>query len=158
MATGPKRVIDIISVSDHVLFYLPRYNAAPSIISLLIAKGATVNGTRALCLAAGEGNVDAMRVLIEEGGADVNLLCGESDNDTYGDDGAVCGVRDRIDEEEKLTFRTALHAAAEEGQVDSIKFLLTKGARKDIRDAAGLLPKERAEKCGHSDCVELLEL
>lgn len=147
-----------MSVSKHVLYYLPRYNATPNIISLLIAKGATVNGTRALCLAASEGNVDAMRVLIEDGGADVNLSCGESDNNAYGDDGAVCGVRDRIDEEEKRSFRTALHAAAEEGQVDSARFLLSKGARKDIRDATGLLPKERAEKCGHGDCVELLEL
>lgn len=135
-----------------------RYNATPDIISLLIAKGATVNGTRALCLAAGEGDVDALRLLVEEGGADVNFLCGVSDNNTYGDNDAVRSVKDSIDEEEKLTFRTALHSAAEEGQVDSIIFLLSKGARRDIRNAAGLLPKETAEKFGHCDCVELLDL
>lgn len=84
--------------------YLPRYNATHG-ISLLIAKGVTVNGTRALCLAAGEGNVGAMRVLVHEGRADVNLLCVVSDHNGYDEDSAVCGVGDHFDDQEKCNFR-----------------------------------------------------
>lgn len=57
-------------------------------------------------------------------------------------------------------FRTALNAAAEEGQVDSVGlyFCQARAGEKNIRVTAGLLPKERSDEYRHDDYVELLGL
>ena len=58
---------------------------------------------------------------------------------------------------ERKDWGTALHVAAAHNRVSCIAYLLEKGARKDIKNPAGLTPKEVAEEFGHEDAVRILE-
>merc|ERR1712000_30988 len=52
---------------------------------------------------------------------------------------------------------TALHHAAQEGFVDMIKLLLSKGADPSIKDAKGRLPLDLAKDYGNKEAIALLE-
>lgn len=116
-------------------------DADPELIRYLLRKGATGRGNKPLCLAARAGHIEALRVLFSEGGdMDIN---------------AECDPSDRLYVEK--SSGTALHSAAAYGKVDSLNFLLSKGARKDIRNGAGMMPKNSAVFCKNPDCVAALE-
>ncbi|RMD40014.1 hypothetical protein DV735_g5129, partial [Chaetothyriales sp. CBS 134920] len=51
---------------------------------------------------------------------------------------------------------TALHGAADTGNVSLVEFLLRKGAKKRLRDSCGKLPLDRAVSRGHKDVQVLL--
>jgi ankyrin repeat protein len=51
---------------------------------------------------------------------------------------------------------TALMWAAGAGSVSTVKLLLERGARSDLRDDRGLTALEMARQAGHSVIVELL--
>jgi ankyrin repeat protein len=52
--------------------------------------------------------------------------------------------------------RTALHWAAEDGREEIVDFLLTKGARSDMRDCAGNTPLRDAFRCGQVGVVQMI--
>lgn len=51
---------------------------------------------------------------------------------------------------------TALHGAASKGEIDCIVFLVSRGARTDIRNGAGLTAEQTAEHFQHKECADLL--
>ncbi|KAG8164391.1 hypothetical protein KVR01_006309 [Diaporthe batatas] len=109
------------------------------IVSLLLERGAV--GSLAGLVAAWNGNVEALRVLLDEGGE-------------------VFGI-DAIPEAEnpdwalKEEWGTPLHGAAAKGEVACVEFLLSRGARTDIRNGAGLTPEQTAEYFEHKECLIL---
>lgn len=80
-----------------------------------------------------------MRLLLDEGGADVNAIP-EASNATW----------------TKEDWGTALHAVASEVKAESNRFLLSRGAKISIQKGAGRTPKQMVEYSGHSECVTLL--
>lgn len=114
--------------------------APAEIVRLLVRRGADVKGGVATLAAAWEGNVEALGVLLDEGGADI--------------DGIPEGVDEDLPGEEY--WGTMLHAAAAKGKVESVRFLLARGAERNMRNGAGRTPKETAEHFGHSDCAMAL--
>lgn len=75
-----------------------RSGSSPDFIRFLLHKGANVEGSRALFVAAKFENLNALRVLVEEGAADVNT------------------VHDSTYEDRDESSGTALHMSAKEGQ------------------------------------------
>lgn len=114
---------------------------APALVPYLLEKGYIVSGYRPLCRAAQRGEIEALRLFLskEGGGLDINAAYDLSD-----------------DSLEKY-HGTALHAAAASGKVDSVKFLLSKGADKNVRNRAGLTPKDVALSFNRPECVAALE-
>lgn len=110
------------------------------LVGLLVRRGADVRGSVAALAAAWEGHVEALRVLLDEGGADINGIPGAAGEEW----------------EAEEYWGTMLHAAAAKGRVESVRFLLARGAKTNIRNRAGRTPKETAEHFGHSECVALL--
>lgn len=58
----------------------------------------------------------------------------------------------------KTERETALHVAAEQGDLEMARLLLENGARKWVRDGLGKTAKQRAEKHGHPEMMKLLRL
>lgn len=112
-------------------------------IDALIKSGATVKGRSALLVAAREGREDIVNTLLDAG-AEVNATPDNED------------VYDNM--EQMDDWGTALHAAAGSGQNNIVSLLLERGARKDVRNAKGLVPGQVAEMKGHLNCVELLRI
>ena len=57
---------------------------------------------------------------------------------------------------ERDAWGTPLHGAAGNGHTESVRFLLEKSARRDVRDPNGLTPVEVAHLRGHTECAALL--
>lgn len=117
-----------------------RPSVPADIVSLLLKHGAM--GSLALLVAAWKGNLEALRVLLDEGketfGIDVIPEAGNPDwalNEYWG---------------------TALHGAAAKGEMACVEFLLSRGARTDIRNGAGLTPEQTAEHFKHKECANAL--
>lgn len=110
------------------------------IVSLLLKHGA--EGSLAVLVAAWSGNVEALRVLLDQGGEvfGINVIP-EADNPDW------------VLKEE---WGTALHGAAAKGEMACVEFLLSRGARADIRNGAGLTPEQTAKHFGHKDCADAL--
>lgn len=51
---------------------------------------------------------------------------------------------------------TALHAAARDGNIEIVQFLIDLGADKKLPDNKGMLPFDFAKNCGHHAVAELL--
>lgn len=110
------------------------------IISLLLRHGAT--GSLAMLVAAWNGNVEALRVLLNQGGEMFGIdVIPEAGNPDWamGED-----------------WGTALHGAAAKGKMACVEFLLSRGARTDIRNGAGLTAEQTAEHFEHKECADAL--
>ena len=103
------------------------------VVRLLLARGANLSDSRAVCAAAGGGHgAEVLRLLIGNGG-DVN--------------------------EKGQGGRTPLHYAAAAGDLDTCKILLEAGAKPDTRDNAfdiGRTPLWDAAASGNVDVAKLL--
>lgn len=110
------------------------------IVRLLLKHGAM--GSLALLVAAWNGNVEALRVLLDEGGG------------VFGID--VIPEAENPDWALKEEWGTALHGAAAKGEMASVEFLLSKGARTNIRNGAGSTPEQTAEHFEHKECADAL--
>ncbi|PSR82480.1 ankyrin repeat-containing domain protein, partial [Coniella lustricola] len=109
------------------------------IISLLIHKGADIEGSISMLVAAWVGHNEALSILLD-GGADIDTIPKASSSDLL------------LEE----YWGTPLHGAAAKGQSETVRFLLNKGARKDILNNAGRTPIETAEHFGHVACASIL--
>lgn len=56
------------------------------------------------------------------------------------------------------TGRVALHNAAAQGVIVSVRFLLQSGANPNVKDAAGITPLFEAVRNGHAKCAEAIRL
>jgi ankyrin repeat protein len=112
------------------------------VIRLLVWHGAQVQTRSALLNAAMEGRNDVLDVLLDEGGGHVDAF---PDNDD---------VFENFSGQDY--FGSPMHGAAAEGQVETVRYLLGRGARTDLKSPAGLTPREVAVKRGQEECVGLL--
>ncbi|KAI1169783.1 ankyrin [Nemania sp. FL0916] len=120
---------------------LPTVHSDISIVSTLLNHGAVFHGRSAMLLAACSGRIDMLQALTSQG-ADVDAL--PDNEDVYEN------AKERDD------WGAPLHGAAGNGQVEVVKWLLGRGARKDVRNYRGLVPREVAERKGYGECAELL--
>lgn len=113
-------------------------------LSLLLACSPLeeINRSSALLFSAQEGDVEKISLVLAAG-ADIN------------------GIPDNWRLLEEITeckdWGTALHVAAAHNSVSCIAHLLEKGARKDIKNPAGLTPREVAEEFRHEEAANLLK-
>ncbi|MYK06259.1 MAG: ankyrin repeat domain-containing protein, partial [Synechococcus sp. SB0670_bin_20] len=91
--------------------------------------GKDEHGTTLLHQAAKEGQVEAVKVLIEAGA--------------------------RLDVKDKQGS-TPMHQAAKEGQVEAVKVLIGAGARLNLKDKQGHTPKDCAAAANQGDALSLL--
>lgn len=114
-------------------------NCHKEVVEFLLAKGANVNakddcGHTPLDCAVFRGRKDLVELLFANGAS----------------------VKDPLDDlDGRKGLRTALHSAAEKGDKDIVRLLLSK-TFPDHVDAKGKTPLERAAEKGHTDVVELL--
>lgn len=52
---------------------------------------------------------------------------------------------------------TALHLAAQNGNLDAVRVLLDRGARRDAKDAAGRTPSQRVQQVNRKEVLKMLE-
>lgn len=118
-----------------------RPEVPPEIVSLLLKRGAI--GPAAMLVAASSGNVEALRVLLDEASAlfDINAI----------------PVAVNPDWEGKPDWGTPLHSAAARGELACITLLLGRGATRDIRNASGRTPRQTAQHFGQLACVGALK-
>lgn len=117
-----------------------RPSVPADIVNLLLKHGAT--GSLAVLVAAWNGNVDALRVLLDHGGEVFGI---DMIPEAYNPDWAL----------EKY-WGTALHGAAAKGEMACVEFLLSRGAKTDVRNGAGLTPEQTAEHFEHKECADAL--
>lgn len=113
--------------------------ASPEMAELLISRGAAIDRSAAIMLAAELGRTDMVRTLIENG-ADLNVMKIE------------CAWMAPAEEEEG----SALHKAAVGDYKDIVELVLENGANVNLKDSLGRTALSRAEKAGNSDIVGLL--
>ncbi|KAB2573616.1 Potassium channel AKT1 [Lasiodiplodia theobromae] len=116
---------------------------APSgVARMLLERGANVDESRALHMAAENRGIAWVRWLVEEGGADVNA---------EGFDPDWAGSTER-----EKGIGLPLHYAARSGNVEIVKYLLEKGADVTRKDTNGRTPKEVAERLQHDEAARIL--
>ncbi|KAI1277757.1 ankyrin [Xylaria sp. FL0933] len=111
------------------------------IIDLLLTHGAIFQGRSVMLLAAYNGRVDMLDMLVSAG-ANVDAIL---DNEDVYDN-----ARERED------WGTPLHGAAGNNQAKAVEWLLSRGASTGIKNHVGLTPKQLADKRGHIECGNLL--
>lgn len=126
-----------LQCNESLLHLAVRANAIEC-IQLFIKEGADVNslkpsGTNPIHLAADLGLSESLKVLLEAPNADPNI--------------AIC-----LREKES----TALHLAADEGNVECVNLLLAKGADPKIKNHRGVTPLHLASRTSSLECVESL--
>lgn len=115
-------------------------NIDPKLIRHLLQKGAMGKGNTVLCLAAKAGYIEILRILLsEEGGMDVTAESDPSKKSCTHEYGG-----------------NTLYWAAAFGKADTVESLLSRGARKDIRNGVGILPKGAAVSFKNHECTALL--
>jgi ankyrin repeat protein len=139
------------------------FYADPATVKVLAVKGPLQTvGATPVYIAAKEGHLDVVNLLLEDGAA----LEGKAENDRtplaaaavngHADvvklllaNGAVIDAKDD-------TGVTPLAAAAQQGHLDVVLLLLEKGAAVDARDVSGVTPLARAAQQGRLDVALLL--
>lgn len=87
------------------------------------------------------GNLEALRLLVEEGNADIEIAAGWWNYGIY--------EGDRIG--------TALYRAAIKSQVESVAYLLERGARTDFKDKKGRSVMWAAREGGNSEIIRMVD-
>ncbi|OMP85288.1 putative ankyrin repeat protein [Diplodia seriata] len=111
---------------------------------MLLERGADVDGSRALHMAAQKGWVGWVRALVEEWGAGV---------DAEGIDPDWAGSTER-----EMGIGAPLHYAARNGHGEVARYLVGRGADLGRRDSNGRTPREVAEHFGHDEVARVLAL
>ena len=111
---------------------------------LLLEHGIDVDGSGVGIAAAEEGNVEALRLLLDYGVhlEDRNMAWHSFDED-----------QDEPDESQG----TALYRACRQGHIECVELLLARGADVQAKDAGGISCLNIAKERGHQDVVRLLE-
>ncbi|KAI9784927.1 MAG: hypothetical protein M1816_000563 [Peltula sp. TS41687] len=121
----------------HTALELGSIHASIPTLSLLLSHGAEMRNSSALKLAAYYGRTDVVGFLL--------------------DHGAQIGDDDRIDDNEREQGSgNALHAAAEQGQMETVRLLLERGADGRTKDSKMRTPGEVALEKGHKELADML--
>lgn len=113
--------------------------ASVEMAALLIQRGARVNGSGAIVMAAEEGKMEMVKMLLSEG-ADINEI----------------GIEHPTDPRFKEDMGSALHRAVEGGHEEIVSFLLEKGADQGLQDPMGRTPAALARAKGNEKILEML--
>lgn len=117
------------------------YDASPVMLKMLLDAGATMQGSDALHVAALNGRVDALRLLLDNG-ADVNEI----------------GFEYAALESFAEKAGAPLHYAVDGGHEEVVRFLLEKGADRQVKDVQERIALERAREAGaEGGIIALLE-
>ena len=109
------------------------------VIQTLLDHGARLHPTEALQWAAGSGKLEILELLLKNG-ANINAMLDEDLRDNYMSE----------------TFGSALHNAVENKQVETVKFLLDRGANAALLDSEGRSALVMAEILGDGSMISLL--
>lgn len=144
IGADPGRTLDSVR---YAYIFLPiefcAFSSTESNARLLLRHGAIVDKTNAIQLAAQNGRLEMVRLLLEAGG-NVNWIINPTDFSTP----YYFGTR---------TYGTALHYAAAGGFPDVVEFLMEKGADSKILDSAGKTAVARARENNHEEIVWLIQ-
>ncbi|TKX20223.1 ankyrin repeat-containing protein 36 [Elsinoe australis] len=110
---------------------------------MLIERGADVNASKALHMAAMKGMTEWVRMLVEEDHADVDA-----------DD---IDVEDAFARHEEMGVGKALHYAAQNGDIAMATFLVRRGADLNCRDSNGWTAEQVAEWLGKDEVRAFLQ-
>ena len=117
------------------------FSGSAEIVTLLIEKGnAAVNGSNALVMAAGNGRTEMVRLLLDYG-ADINEL----------------GVHIPYNKRAARRMGTPLHKAVKNKHIQTLAYLLERGANAEKPDSIGRTPLQLARELGHDDAAAVLE-
>ena len=108
--------------------------------ALLILHGARVNGSGAIVMAAEDGKMEMVKLLLNEG-ADINEI----------------GIEHPTDPRFREDMGTALHRAVERGQEEVVGFLLERGADAGLKDPMGRTPADLAKGKGNEKILKSLK-
>lgn len=115
---------------------------SPELVKLLLARGTIVKGTGSLIAAAENGNLEALRLLVEH--ELKNGACDLEEVQEYG-----------VEDSRKLNDQgTALYKSAAQGHLKVVDFLLEKGADPKFRDRKGRSVMDIAIENGHEDIAK----
>merc|ERR1719461_2280167 len=141
-STGHLEIVQLLIAKRANLDVFDRFGRTPfmdaidmgytKIAKCLRNAGATISNptlAKALCTAAALGDLETIEQIELTGG---NLACSDYDG------------------------RTAMHLAASEGQIEVIKWMLSKGVRPNPRDRWGGTPLDDAKREGHEDVEDVL--
>jgi len=123
------------------------------VVKLLLRRGADVDmlnkaGRTAAELASENGQAEVAKFIPEyKANADTRNKLQFTTLDT---------VEDGVDEDGKDEAKVSLHAAAEEGNIDTLKSLLERGVDINAHDTSNQTPLDRAAAKGNVDIVRLL--
>lgn len=107
--------------------------------ALLIKHGARVIGSGAIVMAAEEGKMEMVKMLLDEG-ADINEI----------------GIEHPTDPRFKEDMGSALHRAVDGGHEATVSFLLERGADVRLKDPMERTPAALARENGNERIVEML--
>lgn len=113
--------------------------ASVEMAALLIKHGARVKGSGAIVMAAEEGKMEMVKMLLDEG-ADINEI----------------GIEHPTDPRFKDDMGSALHRAVEGGHEAMVTFLLERGADVSLRDPIGRTPADLAGAKRNQGIKEIL--
>lgn len=113
--------------------------ASVKMAALLIKHRARVMGSGAIVMAAQQGKMEMLKMLLNEG-ADINEI----------------GIEHPTDPRFKADMGSALHRAVEGGHEAIVKFLLESGANARLKDPMGRTPAALATEKGNERIVEML--
>lgn len=147
-------------------------NSKHDIARYLLKNGANpnaecrLNGCLALNYITSKGDIEMVKLLVE-GGADIDTIGYSNFHGAPLRHSIYCGFFDiseyLIENGADVNYQsgeygyTPLHAACYWGNIDLVRKLLDKGARKDIPAYRGVLPAVIAKNRGKMDIVEMLE-
>ena len=114
--------------------------ASVEMAELLIQHGAHVKGSGALIMAAEEGKLDVVGLLLDKG-ADINEI----------------GIEHPTDPRFKEDMGSALHRAIFGNHQEVVTFLLDRGADENLKDVMGRTPLALAEAGGNNSIIKLFK-
>lgn len=124
------------------------HSACSEIVNLLLDYGASVKESNAMAIALDAGRMDILRLLVEKGGMDINIIQKDA---TYSYEGDNNG-------EDPIISGPVLHLASAKGQTDVVRVLLHDfKADTKADDDKGRTALQIAQEHGYQEIVRLLE-
>jgi ankyrin repeat protein len=141
-----------VNPDDAQLMHKPAINWAihsgySEIVSLLLDHGAHVKELNALAIALEADKLDILKLLVEKGGMDVNVVQEDASNDDHDDE----------DGDDAANTGPVLHLAITKGQTEMVRALIQDlKADATVKDGKGRTALQRAQEQGNLEILNLL--